>query len=64
MNILHRDLKSLNVFLKNSNDICVGNIEFSKALDNTLFAKTQIRTPYYISPEIWEDRPYKDKSDV
>ena len=64
MNILHRDLKSLNVFLKNSNDICVGDLGVSKALDNTLFAKTQIGTPYYISPEIWEDRPYKDKSDV
>ena len=64
MNILHRDLKSSNVFLKNYNEIRVGDLGVAKALDNTLFAKTQIGTPYYISPEICEDRPYNDKSDV
>ena len=27
-------------------------------------AKTQIGTPYYVSPELWKNRPYNAKSDV
>lgn len=28
------------------------------------FARTQIGTPYYLSPEICQQRPYNNKSDV
>ena len=31
---------------------------------HTCFAKTVIGTPYYLSPELCEDRPYNQKSDV
>eukprot|EP00955_Chlamydomonas_euryale_P065426 359240-Chlamydomonas_euryale.AAC.2 len=31
---------------------------------NTNFAKTIVGTPYYLSPELCEDRPYNEKSDV
>jgi NIMA (never in mitosis gene a)-related kinase len=27
-------------------------------------ARTQIGTPYYMSPEIWNNKPYDDKSDT
>ena len=64
INILHRDLKTLNVFLKKDNDIRVGDLGVAKVLDQTFFAKTYIGTPYYLSPEICEDKPYNDKSDV
>ena len=63
-NILHRDLKSLNIFLKQENDIRVGDLGVAKVLNNTYFARTFIGTPYYLSPEICEDKPYNDKSDV
>ena len=62
--ILHRDLKSLNIFLKEGNDIRVGDLGVAKVLNQTFFAKTFIGTPYYLSPEICEDKPYNDKSDV
>ena len=64
MKILHRDLKSLNVFLKKDNDIRVGDLGIAKLLNQTFFAKTFIGTPYYLSPEICENKPYDNKSDV
>ena len=64
LKILHRDLKSLNIFLKNDDDVRVGDLGVAKILNQTFFAKTFIGTPYYLSPEICEDKPYNDKSDV
>ena len=64
LKILHRDLKSLNIFLKQGNDVRVGDLGVAKILNQTFFAKTFIGTPYYLSPEICEDKPYNDKSDV
>jgi len=64
LKILHRDLKSLNIFLKQENDVRVGDLGVAKVLNNTYFAKTFIGTPYYLSPELCEDKPYNDKSDV
>ena len=64
LKILHRDLKSLNIFLKKDEDIRVGDLGVAKILNQTFFARTFIGTPYYLSPEICEDKPYNDKSDV
>ena len=64
LKILHRDLKSLNIFLKQGEDVRVGDLGVAKVLNQTFFAKTFIGTPYYLSPEICEDKPYNDKSDV
>ena len=61
---MNRDLKSLNIFLKNVEDIRAGNLGIAKILNQTFFAKTFIGTLYYLSPEICEDKPYNDKSDV
>ena len=30
----------------------------------SLLAKTCVGTPYYLSPEVWENRPYDHKSDL
>ena len=71
--ILHRDLKSKNVFVSGSTAVgglpCpvlkLGDFGISKILDSTMAcARTQIGTPYYLSPEICEDRPYGIKSDM
>ena len=62
--ILHRDLKTLNIFLKKDLQIKIGDLGVAKILLKNSFAKTIIGTPYYLSPEICEEKPYNDKSDV
>ena len=62
--ILHRDLKSQNIFLTKELNIKIGDFGVSKRLIQTNFAKTFIGTPYYLSPEICMEKPYNDKSDV
>ena len=67
--ILHRDLKSANVFLKKENgeqvfNVKIGDLGVAKLLEtSTAFASTIVGTPYYLSPELCADKPYRDKSD-
>ena len=62
-NIIHRDLKSANIFLM-KNGICkLGDLNVSKIAKCGLL-KTQTGTPYFASPEIWTDHPYDIKSDI
>ena len=45
--------------------IKIGDFGVSKKLENTDdLAKTSLGTPYYISPEICQGKPYNNKSDV
>lgn len=63
--VLHRDFKSQNLFLTASDRLRVGDFGISKVLDSTVaFAKTAIGTPYYLSPEICQEKPYSFSSDV
>uniref|UniRef100_A0A0G4I686 non-specific serine/threonine protein kinase n=1 Tax=Chromera velia CCMP2878 TaxID=1169474 RepID=A0A0G4I686_9ALVE len=63
--ILHRDLKTMNIFLKSDNDVRVGDLGVAKVLSShTNFAETVVGTPYYLSPELCEERPYNAKSDI
>ena len=62
--ILHRDIKTMNIFLTKNNDVRIGDLGVAKVLAGTLFAKTCIGTPYYLSPEICEELPYNEKSDI
>ena len=62
--ILHRDLKSKNIFLTKNFDIKIGDLGIAKILQDTSHAYTFIGTPFYLSPEICEEKPYNEKSDV
>ena len=62
--ILHRDLKTLNIFMTKNLDIKIGDFGVAKILSKSGFAKTIIGTPYYLSPELCDEKPYNDKSDV
>ena len=63
-NIMHRDLKSENIFLFKKNSQCkIGDMNVSKVLKEKLL-RTQTGTPYYASPEVWMNKPYSFKSDL
>nr|XP_012627014.1 serine/threonine-protein kinase Nek4 isoform X4 [Microcebus murinus] len=63
--ILHRDLKTQNVFLTRTNIIKVGDLGIARVLENHYdMASTLIGTPYYMSPELFSNKPYNYKSDV
>ncbi|KAG2435593.1 hypothetical protein HYH02_011885 [Chlamydomonas schloesseri] len=64
-NVLHRDLKSQNIFIAEGNLLKLGDFGIARVLNSdTELARTVIGSPYYLSPEICEDRPYNRKSDV
>jgi NIMA (never in mitosis gene a)-related kinase len=63
--VLHRDIKSQNVFLSGSTRVKLGDFGIARVLRNTCEkARTMVGTPYYLSPEIIENKPYSFKSDV
>ena len=61
--ILHRDLKSANVFLYKDGTVKLGDLNVSKVAKKGLLY-TQTGTPYYASPEVWKDQPYDARSDI
>mmetsp|Transcript_50325 Transcript_50325/g.119644 ORF Transcript_50325/g.119644 Transcript_50325/m.119644 type:complete len:524 (-) Transcript_50325:214-1785(-) len=63
--ILHRDLKPMNIFLTKAGIIKLGDFGIAKVLSCTLAcARTQIGTPYYLSPEVCQEKPYTWPSDI
>lgn len=63
--ILHRDIKSQNIFLTKNGMVKLGDFGIAKCLNFTMDkAKTIVGTPYYLSPEIVHNKPYSFKSDV
>ena len=63
--ILHRDIKSQNIFLMKNGQIKLGDFGIAKCLNQTIDkAKTYVGTPYYLSPEIINSQPYDFKSDI
>ncbi|KAG1706199.1 Serine/threonine-protein kinase Nek9 [Nymphon striatum] len=64
-NILHRDLKTANIFLTKDAKIKIGDFGISKMLTTKQGgANTVLGTPYYISPEMCEGKVYNSKSDI
>eukprot|EP00928_Gymnodinium_smaydae_P044997 TRINITY_DN30036_c0_g2_i1.p1 TRINITY_DN30036_c0_g2~~TRINITY_DN30036_c0_g2_i1.p1 ORF type:complete len:1328 (+),score=272.84 TRINITY_DN30036_c0_g2_i1:291-3986(+) len=67
--ILHRDLKSSNIFLtteaEGRQDVKIGDFGISRVLEGTVeVAATVVGTPYYMSPEVCRAEPYGVKSDI
>nr|XP_019607733.1 PREDICTED: serine/threonine-protein kinase Nek5 isoform X2 [Rhinolophus sinicus] len=64
--ILHRDIKTQNIFLsKNGMVAKLGDFGIAKVLNNSMeLARTCVGTPYYLSPEICQNKPYNNKTDI
>ena len=65
LKILHRDLKTSNIFISKAGHVRMGDFGIAKVLDGTSgAASTVIGTPYYMSPEVCQGQHYDYKSDV
>jgi NIMA (never in mitosis gene a)-related kinase len=69
--VLHRDIKAQNIFLakREGGDrigcVKIADFGISKILSTEKsLARTQVGTPYYLSPEICQKLPYGEPSDV
>ena len=64
MKIIHRDIKSANLFLSEDMEtVKVGDLNIAKVAKDDL-ARTQIGTPYYLAPEVWNNEVYSYKCDI
>mmetsp|Transcript_86868 Transcript_86868/g.202216 ORF Transcript_86868/g.202216 Transcript_86868/m.202216 type:complete len:429 (+) Transcript_86868:58-1344(+) len=63
--MVHRDIKSRNVFLCRTGRALLGDFGLVRLLESTCeLAHTRVGTPYYLSPEIIRKQPYNYKTDV
>ena len=63
--ILHRDVKTQNVFLTSDGLCKLGDFGIARTLASTFDqAHTFVGTPYYLSPELILERPYDAMSDT
>lgn len=63
--IIHRDIKPANILLDSEQNIKMGDYGLAKELSSqSKFAQTNVGTPYYMAPEIINEKDYDEKSDI
>ena len=62
--IVHRDIKPANCFLDEKGALKLGDLNVSKRLNTQGLLLTQVGTPYYMSPEMWNAKAYNASSDM
>eukprot|EP00760_Papus_ankaliazontas_P020272 PhM_4_TR18298/c0_g1_i1/m.89774 len=65
--MMHRDLKTANIFLTECGLVKLGDFGFSRQYNETLsedVGNTFCGTPYYVAPELWERRPYSGRAEM
>ena len=64
LNIIHRDIKSSNIFLFSDGTAKLGDLNVCKVISDNNLGKTQAGTPFFAAPEVWSEKPYGLKSDI
>ena len=62
--ILHRNLKTKNIFLTKLRLVKITDFNACYILEKNKMATSQVGTPFYTAPEIWNDQPYDYKCDI
>ncbi|XP_061187004.1 serine/threonine-protein kinase Nek4-like [Saccostrea echinata] len=62
--IIHRDLKTKNMYTGDKKVIKIGDFGVAKLISNSPKMSVLVGTPYYLSPEILEEKPYDEKTDI
>ncbi|ORC88296.1 protein kinase [Trypanosoma theileri] len=65
--MIHRDIKTANIFLTSRGFLKLGDFGFSQQYDSTVsnpIACTFLGTSYYLSPEMWKGQRYGKKADI
>ena len=63
--IVHRDLKTQNIFLTKTGDVKIGDFGICRVFSKSdELASTSVGTPYYIAPEVCKGELYSYKADI
>ena len=63
--VIHRDIKSLNIMMNSNGMLKIGDLGVSRQVgQDTMMLQTFYGTPLYASPELCENKPYCEKTDI
>lgn len=62
--IMHRDIKLQNIFLTKDGYVKLGDLGIAKEIKDNECANTVVGSPIYMAPEVFNNVPYNNKSDV
>ena len=54
----------MNLFLSTDGTVKIGDLGVARQLEKQNFAETMVGTPYYLSPEICDEKAYNQKTDI
>jgi serine/threonine protein kinase len=63
--ILHRDIKTLNIFIAEGDILKLGDFGISREIESSKAKlQTAAGTPYFMAPEVLKGIPYDSKADM